>query len=83
MAIPMPSLANRYPLEAAFARQLGGRLSLIMWVTMHGKFSPNLPRESNRLATLLAVYVRLFDVRSQADPGNIVAKVPEPGAKTR
>jgi hypothetical protein len=83
MAIPMPSLTNRYPLEAAFARQLGGGSTLIVWVTSHSKFSPNLPQESNRLATPLAAYVGLLDVRSLADPGNIVAKVPEPWAKTR
>jgi len=51
-AIPMPSLNNRYPLEPAFARQVGGGLALIMWVISNGEFSRNLTGKSNGIATL-------------------------------
>ena len=81
MAIPMPSLVNRYPLEAAFARQLDGRLSLIMWVIRDSKFFANLPGESNELATLVAAFQRSQDGRPLADPGNIVARGAAPSRK--
>jgi hypothetical protein len=46
----MPSLNNRYPLEPAFARQVGGRFMLIMWVILNGEFSENLAGESKEIA---------------------------------
>jgi hypothetical protein len=49
-AIPMPSLDNRYPLELAFARQVGVRFTRIMWVISNGEFSKNLTGESNGIA---------------------------------
>jgi hypothetical protein len=74
MAIPMPSLANRYPLEAAFARQLDGRLSLIMWVIRDSKFFTNLPGKSNELAAFVMALLHSQVSRPLADPGNIVAE---------
>jgi hypothetical protein len=69
----MPSLANRYPLEAAFARQVDRRGTLIMWVISNGEFSKNLTGESNGIVIpVLAFRRRLWD-RSAADPGKIVA----------
>jgi hypothetical protein len=49
----MPSLANRYPLEPAFARQVDGCITLIMWVISNGEFSKNLTGESNGIAILV------------------------------
>src|ERR1700683_3103044 len=79
---PMPSLANRYPLEAAFARQLDGRLSLIMCVIRDSKFFTNLPGKSNELAAFVMALLHSQDSRPLADPGNIVARAPAPHART-
>jgi hypothetical protein len=69
----MPSLGNRYPLEPAFARQVGVRSMRIMWVISNGEFSENLTGESNGIATLAPTSPRRLQDRPLADPGKIVA----------
>jgi hypothetical protein len=69
----MPSLANRYPLAPAFARQVDGCFTSIMWVSLNGEFSQNLAGESNGIAILMSMSQRWLHDRSPADPGKIVA----------
>jgi hypothetical protein len=69
----MPSLNNRYPLEPAFARQVGGRFTLIMWVILNGEFSKNLAGKSNELATPISATEHRTQDHPRRDPGNIVA----------
>jgi hypothetical protein len=70
----MPSLRNRYPLEPAFARQVGVRFTLIMWVIWNGEFSENLAGESNGIAIRILTSRHWPHDWPPADPGKIVAQ---------